>query len=155
MFCYGDVFLQETFHYGDVLLRRRCVYRRFVWIRFVEETFCMCAKNLSTGYENVIVSLFLIYYINIPVYCCSCPISFGFYFSIFLFISQGKRAIFLFFKKRKKRVEIGQIFCNLQKTERRGQRANQSFNFSRLITWIQSQLTFQTTWEISSWTLHV
>jgi hypothetical protein len=33
----------ETFRYGDVLLRRRCVYRRFVWRRFVEETFCMCA----------------------------------------------------------------------------------------------------------------
>jgi hypothetical protein len=39
--------LQETFRYGDILLRRRCVYRRFVWRRFVEETFCMCAKNLS------------------------------------------------------------------------------------------------------------
>jgi hypothetical protein len=32
--------LQATFRYGDVLLRRRCVYRRFVWRRFVEETFC-------------------------------------------------------------------------------------------------------------------
>jgi hypothetical protein len=35
-----NVLLQETFRYGDVLLRRRCVYRRFVCRRFVEETFC-------------------------------------------------------------------------------------------------------------------
>jgi hypothetical protein len=34
MFCYRDVYLQEMFCLGDVLLRRRCVYRRFV-----EETF--------------------------------------------------------------------------------------------------------------------
>jgi hypothetical protein len=33
--CSGDVILQETFCYRDVLLRRR-----FVWRRFVEETFC-------------------------------------------------------------------------------------------------------------------
>jgi hypothetical protein len=40
MFCDGDVLLQETFRYRDVLLLRRCVYRRFVWRRFVEEMFC-------------------------------------------------------------------------------------------------------------------
>jgi hypothetical protein len=37
-FCSQDVLLQETFCYGDFMLRRR-----FVWRRFVQETFCMCA----------------------------------------------------------------------------------------------------------------
>jgi hypothetical protein len=44
--------LQETFCYGDVLLRRR-----FVWRRFVEETFCMCASE--TDYPESL-SCFLI-----------------------------------------------------------------------------------------------
>jgi hypothetical protein len=34
-FCYRRRFVKETFCRGDVLLRRR-----FVWRRFVEETFC-------------------------------------------------------------------------------------------------------------------
>jgi hypothetical protein len=40
LFYRGDVLLRRRFVIGDVLLRRRCVYRRFVWRRFVEETFC-------------------------------------------------------------------------------------------------------------------
>jgi hypothetical protein len=37
--------LQETFCYGDVLLRRRFVWRRFVEETFCAETFCMCARK--------------------------------------------------------------------------------------------------------------
>jgi hypothetical protein len=50
-FCYGDVLLQRHFVTGDVSLRRRCVYRRFVGRRFVK-TFCMsmCAdERLKKG----------------------------------------------------------------------------------------------------------
>jgi hypothetical protein len=38
----GDVLLRRRFDTGDVLLKIRCVYIRFVWRRFVEETVCMC-----------------------------------------------------------------------------------------------------------------
>jgi hypothetical protein len=49
--CYsGDVLLQETFCYGDVLFRRCFVWRRFVEETFCAETFGMCAKKLCCFY---------------------------------------------------------------------------------------------------------
>jgi hypothetical protein len=52
--------LQETFCYGDVLLRRRFVWRRFVEETFCAETFCaetfcMCAiLSDNTSFDNII-----------------------------------------------------------------------------------------------------
>jgi hypothetical protein len=42
----------ETLCYGDILSRthfvmRRCVYRRFEWRRFFEDTFCMLAAYIA------------------------------------------------------------------------------------------------------------
>jgi hypothetical protein len=45
-FCSGDVVMQETLYYGELMLRRRFVWRRFVEETFRVETFCMCADIL-------------------------------------------------------------------------------------------------------------
>jgi hypothetical protein len=41
----GDVLLNETFCEGDVLLRKRCVYKRLVRRCFGKETFSMSAAG--------------------------------------------------------------------------------------------------------------
>jgi hypothetical protein len=63
MFCSGYVLLQETFYYGDVLLRRRFVWRRFVEETFCAETLCMCAVYLL--YE---VSTLLLQFLGVKKY---------------------------------------------------------------------------------------
>jgi hypothetical protein len=39
--------VMETFCYGDVLLQRSFVWRRFVEEAFCAETFCMWAENIA------------------------------------------------------------------------------------------------------------
>jgi hypothetical protein len=48
-FCYRRRSVTETFCYGDVLLRRRFVWRRFVEETFCAETFCMWFSQIDSN----------------------------------------------------------------------------------------------------------